>query len=315
MKKIREVLSSLRNRFLFPATHEVRQINKFNQDQLLKRLETIQLALGRIESRQVNNEISSQINDYEFQVFSQWGEDGIIHYLMSEVNIERKIFVEFGVEDYKQANTRFLLVNKNWSGLVIDGSKANVDRIKGDYIYWNYNLKAIHSFVTKNNINELLVENGLKGEIGLLSIDIDGNDYWIWDSIHVIEPAIVVIEYNHRFGCEHALTIPYDENFERSKSHYSMIYYGASLKALCNLAEEKGYLFVGCSSNGVNAFFVNAKKMPASLMEVSPNEGYFSGQFCETRNEIGVQIKRTPEEEVKLLYNLGLPLINLEDRQ
>jgi hypothetical protein len=103
--------------------------------------------------------------------------------------------------------------------LVIDQNEESVRYIKNDPIYWQYNLKAVRRFITKDNINSLLVENGVQGEIGLLSIDIDGNDYWVWQAIDVISPAIVIVEYNFRFGMNKAITIPYDEYFDRAKAH------------------------------------------------------------------------------------------------
>ncbi|GAA6621803.1 hypothetical protein [Scytonema sp. NUACC26] len=312
------LLGSIRDRFLYPITRilgsiENRQVAlEKHQVEIEDRIELIQRALGRIEFRQLRQNTSDNLLDYEYQVFSQWGEDGIIQFFINNVEIENKIFVEFGVEDYQQANTRFLLVNNNWSGLVIDGSDANISRIKRSHFYWNYNLKAIEAFVTKDNINNLLLEQGLAGEIGLLSIDIDGNDYWVWEAINVINPVIVVVEYNYRFS-DRAVTIPYSEDFERAKTHHSMIYFGASLKALCLLAKRKGYVFVGCCSNGVNAFFIRADKKPSSIREMTPEEGYKSGQFCETRNQSGVQIKTSPKDEVLLLESLNLPLVNVEE--
>ncbi|NJL53238.1 MAG: hypothetical protein HC930_15550 [Hydrococcus sp. SU_1_0] len=171
-------------------------------------LAKMQEALGRIESRQIQSLsdkltdklFSRSIQNNEFQVFSQWGEDGIIQALISEIEIERKIFVEFGVQDYTEANTRFLLVNNNWSGLVMDSSPEYIQYIKQDRIYWRYNLKAECAFIDKDNINELLINNGITGDIGLLSIDVDGNDYWIWEAIHCISPRIVISEYNGLFG-------------------------------------------------------------------------------------------------------------------
>src|SRR6185436_1987650 len=181
-----------------------------------RRLHHVQEALGRIESRQLCNIASDNLNDYEFRVFSQWGEDGIIQHLIRSIDISKKFFVEFGVQDYLESNTRFLLVNNNWSGLVMDSSAADIERITKDMIYWAYDIKPVQAFVTRDNINELLRENGVTGEIGLLSIDIDGNDFWIWRAIEVINPVIVVIEYNHRFGRQAAVTIPYAESFDRT---------------------------------------------------------------------------------------------------
>ena len=192
----------------------------------------VQEALGRIESRQVRGLDSAALADREFRVFSQWGEDGIIQHLIRAVPVAQRVFVEFGVENYTEANTRFLLTNDNWSGLVIDGSEDHIRSVKKDAIYWRHNLKAVSAFVTRENINALLRENGLTGEIGLLSIDVDGNDYWVWEAIDAVQPAIVVIEYNARFGPERAVTVPYDAAFVRQKAHHSMIYYGASLAAL-----------------------------------------------------------------------------------
>jgi hypothetical protein len=309
---IKNVFKVARTKFLSPMASLLNQINE-RQIQIENRLDLLQKSLGRVELRQLINSVpSNNLNDYEYQVFSQWGEDGIIQFLIDRIGIERKIFVEFGVESYKQANTRFLLVNNNWAGLVIDGCEENIQRIKYDHVYYNYNLKAIKSFVTKDNINDLLVQNGLTGEIGLLSVDVDGNDYWIWEAIDSINPVIVIAEYNYRFGVDEAVTIPYQEDFVRSEAHHSMIYFGASLKALCLLANKKGYTFVGCCSNGVNAFFVRKDKKPSTILELSPEDGYKSGFFCETRNSSGAQVKTSPEDEILLLKQLALPIVKVD---
>src|SRR5215471_15043314 len=159
--------------------------------------------------------IINDLADAEFRVFSQFGEDGIIQYLIQHVPIREKRFVEFGVGKYSEANTRFLLLNDNWSGLVIDGDPYYVDYIKKDRFYWRNDLKAVCAFIDRDNINALLEQNGFADGIGVLSIDIDGNDYWIWESISVTKPAIVVVEYNSVFGSRRAVTIPYDRSFDR----------------------------------------------------------------------------------------------------
>lgn len=297
IKSTRAILKSLDDR-LFRL--------QFQLEQNERRLHNVQEALGRIESRQLRNIASDNLNDYEFRVFSQWGEDGIIQHLVRSIDIPRKYFVEFGVQDYRESNTRFLLVNDNWSGLVMDASAANVELIKKDMIYWAYDVKPVQAFVTRDNINELLRANGVTGEIGLLSIDIDGNDFWIWQAIEVINPVIVVIEYNHRFGQQAAVTIPYKESFDRTKAGHGPFYFGASLQALCWLAKRKGYAFVGCSSNGVNAFFVRRDKRPQNVREVSPEEGYFEGKFSETVDENGMCIKGDSDKEKDILMKLDL---------
>ena len=284
----------------------VRQI-----DSLESRMRRVQEALGRIERWQIRNAGTRDWRDHEFRVYSQWGEDGLIQHLVAEVPVARRVFVEFGVEDYEEANTRFLLTNDGWSGLVLDGSEENILRIRRDPVSWQYNLKARHAFVTRENIDRLLTEEGLAGDIGLLSIDIDGNDYWVWEAIGAVSPAIAVIEYNARFGAERAVAVPYDAAFERTRAHPSMIYYGASLRALWRLGQRKGFALVGCNRAGNNAFFVRKDLLPASLPERSPAEAYVSAQFREARDARGGLALLDAEQEAEILR--GLPLIDVEE--
>ncbi|MBN3946513.1 MAG: hypothetical protein HWQ38_08455 [Nostoc sp. NMS7] len=283
----------------------------FNQViSIQSRLVKVQEALGRIESRQLQSLDKFELKDNEFRVFSQWGEDGILQMLLRHIEIPNKIFIEFGVENYIESNTRFLLVKENWAGLVIDGSTENISYIKKDSIYWQHNLKAVQAFIDKDNINKLIAENGIKGEIGILSIDIDGNDYWIWQSINVINPAIVVTEYNFIFGKDKSVTIPYNDKFVRTQAHYSSIYFGASLKALYLLAQKKGYAFVGCNTAGNNAFFVRKDLMSDCIKELSLEEGYVAGQFRESRDEDGNLNFLSLQEKQQLLTSLPLIEVN-----
>lgn len=244
----------------------------------------IQEAIGRIEQRQISH--VSGFRDSEFRVFSQWGEDGIIQFLLKHVSIERPLFVEFGVENYTESNTRFLLTNNQWSGIVIDGSDKNIEYIKRDPIYWAANLKAVSAFITKDNINELITENGVSGDIGILSVDIDGNDYWIWQAIETISPRIVICEYNSHFGPLAEVTTPYDPSFIRDTAHFSKIYYGASISALNSLGQLKGYSLVASNSVGNNIFFVR-NDLIGSLPVLSVSEAYRRAVFREYHDERG----------------------------
>ncbi len=226
------------------------------------------------------------LREVEFKVFSQWGEDGIIQFLINKVPIEHDTFIEFGVEDYTESNTRMLLMNDNWQGMVIDGSNDHIRYIKSDDIYWRYALTAQCHFITRDNINDIISRAGMKGDIGLLSIDIDGNDYWVWEAMDVVNPRIVICEYNSVFGSECAVTIPYDDKFHRTKAHYSNLYFGASLPALCILAERKGYDFCGSNSVGTNAFFVR-KDLSHSIKTVTAKEGYVLSHVRESRDSHG----------------------------
>ena len=136
------------------------------------------ILLGKILIENIRNKKNiDKLSEVEYKVFSQFGEDGIIQYLINSIPIENKIFIEFGVENYKESNTRFLLINNNWKGLLIDSDEKSINSIKNDDIYWKHDIKAVCEFITKENINSIFSSNGFEGDIGLLSIDINGNDY------------------------------------------------------------------------------------------------------------------------------------------
>ena len=199
----------------------------------------------------------SSLSDIEFKVFSQFGDDGIIQFLINRLSISKKTFIEFGVENYTESNTRFLLLNNCWSGLIIDGHKKNIEYVEKDSISWSNQIFSKSAFVTRENINSLLSNLPFDKEIGILSIDIDGNDYWIWEEIDVVNPIIVIIEYNSLFGQDNSWVIPYSESFVRGSIDSDDIsFYGASLGAFKFLANKKGYTFLGCNSNGNNSYFV-----------------------------------------------------------
>ena len=239
-------------------------------------------------SQMAQAETLDDIRAAEFKVFSQFGEDGIIQYLIRKARVpaQSHTFVEFGVESYDEANTRFLVLNDNWRGLIIDGSSSNMQRVRNSSIYWRHNLVALDAFVDADNINGLIRDAGFSGEIGLLSIDIDGNDYWVWEKIDVVSPIVVVAEYNSVFGSRHAVTVPYDKNFNRGRAHSSHLYWGASLKALVELGKRKGYAFVGSNNAGNNAFFVRCDRLNGQR-ELTAAEGYVESQFRESRDAAG----------------------------
>ncbi|MBU1040878.1 MAG: FkbM family methyltransferase [Proteobacteria bacterium] len=201
--------------------------------------------------------------DAEFKVSSQFGEDGIIEWLVQTLPQGDERFVEFGVENYREANTRFLLQNRNWKGLILDGGAGLEESLHADgELLWRHDLTAASVFITAENIDELLTRHGYTGEIGLLSVDIDGNDYWVLNSIRAVSPRILVVEYNSIFGDRWPVSIPYQPDYTRFAGHHSGLYFGASIQALLHWAGENGYGFAGTCSNGINAFFVRDDLFP-----------------------------------------------------
>lgn len=244
----------------------------------------LKLMYGHIAARLID--YNKPVSENEFSVFSQFGDDGIIQYLLNKIKPVNKFFIEFGVENYLESNTRFLMQNNNWSGFVMDGSEAHIASIKNAPFFWKHDLTAVQAFITTENINKLLAENVKSTTPGLLHIDIDGNDYWIWKAINSITPDIVIVEYNSVFGYERSITIPYHPDFVRTKYHHSNLYAGSSILALCNLAEEKGYYFVGSNNAGNNAYFIKKEKI-GDMKPLTAREGYVESKFRESRDKKG----------------------------
>jgi hypothetical protein len=272
--------------------------------ELLRQVEINNQLVGRLLANQVKAlGPRRELREAEFKVYSQWGDDGIIQYLVHNVPLPSDSFVEFGVESYAEANTRFLLVNDNWRGLIMDGSREWMERVRQGELSWRHELTAIDAFITKDNVNELIGGAGFGGEIGILSIDIDGNDYWIWETLTVTDPAIVIVEYNSVFGRKRAVSVPYAADFRRDAAHASHLFWGCSLRALCLLAERKGYVFVGCNTNGNNAYFVK-RALATNLVARTPEEGYVASRFRESRDAEGRLTYKTGAERFAVIADM-----------
>lgn len=228
---------------------------------------------------------------HEFKVSSQTGEDGIIDYIFKQIGTTNKTFIEIGVEDGRECNTANLSRNFGWKGVLVEADPLYAAQAQ-EY-YAGRPVHVVPSFVTRENVNEIIKKTGIRGSIDLLSIDIDGNDYWIWDAVNVVQPRVVVVEYNSILGKE-PLTVKYDPRFERLKAHASGFYYGTSLAALEKLARSKGYILVGCCSSGFNAFFVRAKDAKKKFKPLSSAEAdYVPNGDVETRRRFNL-IKHMP---------------------
>lgn len=190
---------------------------------------------------------------YGYKVYSQNDEDGIIQEIFRRIGVENKIFVEFGVQDGLESNGHYLL-HCGWSGLWIESDPNAVTQIKETFAkpLQKKRLFVEREFITRENINDIISRVSFPKEIDLLSIDIDGNDYYVWEKINVIRPRVVIIEYNGKFPPDYSWKMEYEENYAWDGSDK----YGASLKALQKLGERLGYQLVGTNLRGVNAFFV-----------------------------------------------------------
>ena len=255
---------------------------------LRSRFSVAQLLAARSLEIQIAKLSPKRLEEVEFRVYSQFGDDGIIYFLLNKIHPKSRTFIEFGVQDYSEANTRYLLETKNWSGLVIDGDFRAMADLRRQEIYWRQDLTAIGAFITRENINELFRQSGFAGELGLLSVDLDGADYWVWEAINSVSPSLVVAEYNSLFGGQHAITVPYHPEFRRQDAHWSCLYWGASLAALDHLARLKGYSLLGCNSAGNNAYFVRNDCLAlVGLPCLTPEEAFIDSKFRESRDQSG----------------------------
>lgn len=209
---------------------------------------------------------------YGFKVYSQSDEDGLIQEIFNRIGTTNRTFIEFGVETGVECNTVKLLV-EGWNGLWIDGSEQHIATIRNTFESWvaSGHLKLRENIVTADNINALIDQANIGGDIDLLSVDIDYNDYWVWKAVTAVNPRVVVIEYNAALRPPMSLVVPYEPMRRWDGTNY----FGASLEALVKLGREKGYRVVGCNYTGVNAFFVREDVAGDHFIDPATSEEHY----------------------------------------
>jgi len=228
------------------------------------------------------------INDLDYKVFSQNGEDGIIDYFLYSLKIDKPKFIEIGVGDYRECNTRFLFERTSPKGLVIDCIKDLKVKISKNIKLWRGDITILEKFISPENINLILKQNGFNKDIDLFSLDVDGIDYWILKKLPKNFTKIAIIEFNSNFGSKKEITVPKIKNFDRTKYHYSNLCYGASLKAIINLMKKKNFTFLGTNIHRVNAFFVSKKYIKKIKLNIPKNKDlnkFVSSNIRESRSK------------------------------
>ena len=214
---------------------------------------------------------ATPLNETGFRVFSQYEEDGKLLYILSVIGMQNKTFVEIGSDDGVNSNCANLAFNFGYRGLFLDGNEKAIKRGRKFYAKyphpWMYAPTFKTAQVKVDNINQLVKEAGLEGDVDLLSIDIDGNDYWIWKALTQVRPNVVIIETHVELGMENRV-VPYDPNYVFPGKH--PVYHGASVPAMVKMAKEKGYRLVGANELGFNLIFVREGLGDELLPEVSP---------------------------------------------
>ena len=226
------------------------KLDIFALDRVIFCIGKVQISLNRNKYDEVEDLIETEV-----KIFSQNGEDGIIDYLVHKLKVDKKNFVEIGVGNYRESNTRFLYNRYHPKGLIIDYIDDMKKKVTKHVNFWKGDLRICNQKIDADNILDILNKN-CDYEIDFFSIDIDSIDYWIIKKLKNNISKIFVAEYNPVFGAELEVTVPNISGFERGKYHYSYLCYGMSLKALINLMDQKGYYFIGTNLQKINAFFI-----------------------------------------------------------
>jgi len=285
-------------------------LKKFFFDKLI-----FNIGLNQILENKKNYQNVTDISETELKIFSQNGEDGIIDYLIYKLKLNTLNFVELGVGDYRESNTRFLYNRYHPKGLIVDSIEDLENKVKPYINLWKGDLRICNKQITSNNIHGILKEY-CNFEIDIFSIDIDSIDYWIIKKIQKNISKIFVVEYNPVYGPSLEITVPNISDFNRTKYHYSNLCYGMSLKALIGLMKEKNYLFVGTNLQKMNAFFVSN--------EFNVNEIFRNLKIKSLNHYTNSNIRDSRDKNYKLNYLSGenklkeikdCEVINLKDNK
>ena len=281
MRLIRLFLSRLRNIFIGPILNRIDQIEEEITGKILSSIDNssrvcsngiLQLILFNLYKLQSKNGIENNINDTGYRNFSQFDEDGKVLFIFSQIGFKTKIFVDIGSSNGINSNCANFALNFGFHGLFIDGNKVHIENGRKFYkshSNTNYFQPMFeHEMINAENINDIIQKNGISGDIDLLSIDIDGNDYWIWKNLSVINPRVVVIESHLELGKEKLVT-PYDKNFVIDPQR--PLYFGSSAPAICELANKMNYHLVGTNRFGFNLIFVKSEELKNNIKEIDIN--------------------------------------------
>ncbi len=251
--------------------------------------------------------------DAEVQVMSQWGEDGILDYLCDIAGVTKPRILEIGAGNFSECNSKFLVSNRNASAYLVDINEELTENVNKSSLKWKTHLFSDISWVTPSNVEEICrrAESALGGDIDVLSLDLDGNDYWVLKEIPLSTFRVIVLEYNPLFGHKFAVAVPRDDLFSRTQKHYSNLYWGASIKAYVDHLSENNFVFVGTNRAMNNAFFLHKTtsvnfplKLPSDLSK------YVDWRVRESRDFTGAKSFLSKEESLLLISSLRVD--NLE---
>ena len=272
--------------------------------------EIIRQASAAINASKAARNTYKNLWDAEVRVFSQWGEDRILDYLFDVIGIAKPKIIEFGAGNFIECNSRFAAEYRNASTYVVDMREDLLRNVKSLDIYWRNSIFPVQDFITPDTARKHLQNaKDLMGGVDTLSIDIDGNDYWVLDGLDLSGIDIVVCEYNPLYGSKIACSVPRDDNYDRTKAHWSYLHYGMSLRAAIFLMTNHGLVFIGTNRAGNNAFFVQEKYIELfnfKIPDLNELEIFVDWRVRESRDEVGI-LSYLPKKSIKeILFDLEL---------
>jgi hypothetical protein len=295
MAILKQLARRFRDFLIFPITSRIHEPDAATQIRLKLALKSMAQSSTALE----------HMSEYGFRAYSQADEDGILLFIFALVGSESKRCVEICAGDGRECNTANLIINHGWHGLLVDGNDALVQKGKEFYCQERstsiYPPVFVQAWVTRSNVNEIIAENKFAGDIDLLSLDLDGVDYWVWEAITVCRPRVVVLEYQDILGPARSLTVPYADDFDAwrySTTNGMPNFCGASLSAFVKLARKKGYRLVGCNRYGFNAFFVRNPLAEQQLPEAEVESCFKHPKVLEGMRDRFPLVKDMPWVEV-----------------
>lgn len=254
----------------------VRRINRFTiaQDQVMSSVQKLaELSCnayweGAMLSERNRDE--KRLLKFGYRTYSQNDEDGIIAEIFRRIGCSNKTFIEFGIGDGTECNSLNLIAG-GWRGLWVERNDIRAVAQLHKTLIETGILRIQQAKITAENIDQVLAENALDPEPDLLSIDVDGNDYWLWRAVSTVKPRVLVIEYNPLWRPPLSVSMRYNPNHAFRRDGY----FGCSLKALEKLSSEKGYNLVGCCFAGANAFFVRQDLCGGTFREPFTAENHY----------------------------------------
>lgn len=253
--------------------------------------------------------------DTELKVFSQWGEDGILDFLCDALGLAKPTVIELGAGNFTECNSRFLAVNRSASVVAIDARADLVANVRRGDLAWRSSVHALERWIAPENAGEIFGEALRllrRSAPDVLSVDLDGVDYWVVEALDLDGAQIVVVEYNPVFGDQRAVTVPKASAFDRTVAHFTWLYYGASLPAWVHLLGNRGFAFVGTNRAGNNAFFVPQQSRAAvqvNAIDLADLRPYVQWTVRESRDEKGRLSYLEGDDRIDVMA--GMPLVDV----